>query len=58
MTHSEKMARAALERWLKLFREQERCSYCTAPHEQCHRHSPKLKQLAEDTKNLLAGGPN
>lgn len=58
MTHGEKMARAALLRWIKLLRELDACSECTAAHEQCHRHSPKIRKLVEDSKRVLASGPN
>lgn len=58
MTHGEKMARAALERWLKLYRELETCKACIAPKEQCHKHGPSMQRLAEQTRKLLESGPN
>lgn len=58
MTHGEKMARAALQRWLKLAFELDTCAECTPSTDQCLYHSPKIKKLIKDTKMLLSTGPN
>jgi hypothetical protein len=60
MTHGEKMARAALAQWLKLYERQQRCQWCQISAAQCGRHRTKTEfdKLAETTRKFLAGGPN
>jgi len=60
VTHGEKMARAALEKWLKLYERQQKCEWCQISAAQCARHRSKtdFDKLAEQTRELLAAGPN
>lgn len=59
MTHGEKMARAALKKWLELYATQLDCKECIPPKDaRCHRHSPEVAHLIKNTKMLLSGGPN
>jgi hypothetical protein len=60
VTHGEKMARAALAQWVKLYERQQRCEHCQISAAQCSRHRSKTEfdKLAEQTRRLLAGGPN
>jgi len=61
VTHGEKMARVALEKWLKLYERMQACSYCKVQKAQCHKHMKNVEELdrvAEQTRRFLAGGPN
>lgn len=60
MTHGEKLARAALEKWLKLWEQQQKCTYCQTEKRQCPKHKSieEFERLAEQTRRFLAGGPN
>jgi len=65
VTHGEKMARAALKRWLDHYREQETCAKsskikgCISTHHaRCEKHTSSTKQLVRDTEMLLESGPN
>lgn len=59
MTHGEKMARAALQKWLELYCKQLLCDECIGPKDaRCHKHSSEVVKLIKDTKMLLATGPN
>lgn len=60
MTHGERLARAALEKWLKLYERQQRCPYCKVQKAQCHKHKnvEEFDRVAEQTRRFLASGPN
>jgi hypothetical protein len=59
VTHSEKMARAALKKWLQVYAAQVACEECVAPKDaHCHKHSPEIARLIRATRDILAGGPN
>ncbi len=59
MTHNEKLARAALAKWLELYEKQTRCDECIPPSwSRCDKHQPDIAKLIKNTKMLLAGGPN
>lgn len=61
MTHRERLQAAALEKWLKLYERQQRCSQCAVVNHQCGKHprgTDEFNRLAEQTRKLLAGGPN
>jgi len=61
VTHGEKMARAALEKWLKLYERQQNCTNCCTVNHQCGQHprsTDEFNRVAEATRRLLASGPN
>jgi hypothetical protein len=60
VTHGERMARAALAQWIKLWERQQHCSYCKIQQAQCHKHKglEDFNRLAEQTRRFLAAGPN
>jgi hypothetical protein len=59
MTHGEKMARAALAKWLNVYTKQLGCEECIGPKDsRCHKHQPEVVKLIKDTKMLLSTGPN
>ncbi len=60
MTHGEKLARAALEKWLKLYERQQACGHCKIVEHQCGTHKTKddFDRIAKHTRKFLEGGPN
>ena len=59
ISHGEKLARAALEKWLAIYSKQLKCDQCILPSDaRCHRHAPEITKLIRQTRLVLEGGPN